>query len=208
MVNKWSKQQLGDVCEINQSKRDNNWKHPIIEYIDISSVGVGHLIDKPNLISIKEAPSRAQRLVQDGDTIVSTVRPNRRSMLYIKSPKQNTVVSTGFAVLHPKKIDPRFLYYTVFDQEFTDYLTARADGSAYPAVSPEVIADAELDLPPIPEQRAIAGILGALDDKIEVNRRMNATLESMARVVFVERMKDEGGRMKGWEEKSLDEIAN
>jgi type I restriction enzyme, S subunit len=184
MANKWSKQRLGDVCEINQSKRDSNWKHPFIEYIDISSVGVGHLVDKPNLISIKEAPSRAQRLVQDGDTIVSTVRPNRRSMLYIKSPKQNTVVSTGFAVLHPKKIDSRFLYYSVFDQEFTDYLTARADGSAYPAVSPEVLSDAELDLPPLPEQRAIAGILGALDDKIEVNRRMNATLEVMARAVF------------------------
>jgi len=184
MANKWNKQRLGDVCEINQSKRGNNWKHPIIEYIDISSVGVGHFVDKPNIISINEAPSRAQRLVQDGDTIVSTVRPNRRSMLYIKSPKPNTVVSTGFAVLHPKKIDSRFLYYSVFDQEFTYYLTARADGSAYPAVSPEVISDAELDLPSLSEQRAIAGILGALDDKIEVNRRMNATLESMARTVF------------------------
>jgi len=205
MVNKWSKQKLGDVCEINQSKRDNNWKHPIIEYIDISSVGVGYLIDKPNLISIKEAPSRAQRLVQDGDTIVSTVRPNRRSMLYIKSPKQNTVVSTGFAVLHPKKIDPRFLYYTVFDQEFTDYLTARADGSAYPAVSPEVISDAELDLPPLPEQRAIAGILGALDDKIELNRRMNATLESIARVAFHQWFV-EGEEVKGWEQTNLGEV--
>ena len=39
-------------------------------------------------------------------------------------------------------------------------------------------------MPPVPEQHAIAGILGALDDKIEVNRRMNATLESMARAVF------------------------
>jgi type I restriction enzyme S subunit len=205
MANKWSKQRLSDVCEINQSKRDNNWKHPFIEYIDISSVGVGHFVDKPNLISIKEAPSRAQRLVQDGDTIVSTVRPNRRSMLYIKSPKQNTVVSTGFAVLHPKKIDSRFLYYSVFDQEFTDYLTARADGSAYPAVSPEVISDAELDLPPLPEQRAIAGILGVLDDKIEVNRRMNATLESMARAVF-RKWFMENEEIGDWEIVSLPEI--
>jgi type I restriction enzyme S subunit len=117
-------------------------------------------------------------------------------MLYIKSPKQNTVVSTGFAVLHPKKIDPRFLYYVVFNQEFTDHLAARADGSAYPAVLPEVIAGTEIDLPPLPEQRAIAGILSALDDKIELNRRMNRTLESMARGVFREMMKDELGRMK------------
>jgi type I restriction enzyme S subunit len=194
--NGWVKQKLGEVCEINQSKRNSNWNYPIIEYIDISSVGVGYFVEEPSRIPTQEAPSRAQRLVQDGDTIISTVRPNRRSMLYIKSPKQNTVVSTGFAVLHPKKIDPRFLYYVVFNQEFTDHLAARADGSAYPAVLPEVIAGTEIDLPPLPEQRAIAGILSALDDKIELNRRMNRTLESMARGVFREMMKDELGRMK------------
>jgi len=196
MANDWKKRKLGDVCEVNPFKRDKNWMHPIIEYIDISSVGIGQLVEDPKLILTDEAPSRAQRLVQDGDTIVSTVRPNRRSILFIKSPKPNTVVSTGFAVLHPKDVDPRFLYYIVFNQEFTEYLTNRADGSAYPAVLPEVLSAAEIDLPPLPEQRAIAGILGALDDKIELNRRMNRTLESMARAVFAEMMKDEGGRMK------------
>jgi type I restriction enzyme S subunit len=207
MVNKWNKRRLGDVCEINHSKRDNNWTHPFIEYIDISSVGVGYLIDKPSLILVKEVPSRAQRLVQDGDTIVSTVRPNRRSMLYIKSPKQNTVVSTGFAVLHPKEVDPRFLYYSVYNQEFTNYLTARADGSAYPSVSPEAISDAEINLPPFLEQRAVAEVLGALDDKIELNRQMNATLESMARAMF-RRWFVEGEEVEGWEQGSILEFAH
>lgn len=54
----------------------------------------------------------------------------------------------------------------------------------------------KIPLPSTSEQRATAGILGALDDKIELNRRMNRTLESMARAVFREMMKDEGGRMK------------
>jgi type I restriction enzyme S subunit len=203
--NGWVNQKLGEVCEINQSKRNSNWNYPIIEYIDISSVGVGYFVEEPSRIPTQEAPSRAQRLVQDGDTIISTVRPNRRSMLYIKSPKQNTVVSTGFAVLHPKKIDPRFLYYVVFNQEFTDHLAARADGSAYPAVLPEVIAGTEIDLPPLPEQRAIAGILSALDDKIELNRRMNRTLESMARAVFRQWFV-EGEEVGDWEIVPLPEI--
>jgi len=119
MAVEWRKLKLGDVCEINPSKRSNDWHYPVIEYIDISAVGIGYLVETPSLIPMEEAPSRAQRLIQDGDTIISTVRPNRRSMLYIKSPKQNTVVSTGFAVLRPKKIDPRFLYYFVFAQGFT-----------------------------------------------------------------------------------------
>lgn len=207
MASDWSKHKLGDVCEINPLKRDNNWKHPIIEYIDISSVGVGQFVEDPKPIPTNEAPSRAQRLVQDGDTIVSTVRPNRRSMLFIKSPKPNTVVSTGFAVLHPRNIDPRFLYYTVFNQEFTEYLTYRADGSAYPAVLPEVLSDAEIYLPPFAEQRAIAGILGALDDKIELNRRMNRTLESMARAVFRQWFV-ENEEVRDWEIGKFSEISD
>ncbi len=57
-------------------------------------------------------------------------------------------------------------------------------GAAYPAVLPEDIADAVIKLPPLPEQRAIAHILGTLDDKIELNRRMSETLEQMARALF------------------------
>lgn len=58
------------------------------------------------------------------------------------------------------------------------------------------IARLPLLLPPLPEQRAIAEVLGALDVKIELNRRMNVTLEEMARAMFSKMMKDEGGRMK------------
>jgi type I restriction enzyme S subunit len=95
------------------------------------------------------------------------------------------VASTGFAVLRAKKgLVPRFLYYLVGDQVFTDYLVAHADGSAYPAVNARVFAEAEVLLPPLPKQRAIAHILGTLDDKIELNRRLSATLEEMARALF------------------------
>lgn len=53
-----------------------------------------------------------------------------------------------------------------------------------PSLNTELLSNVPVFFPPLPEQRAIAGILGALDDKIELNRRMNRTLESMARAVF------------------------
>jgi type I restriction enzyme S subunit len=107
-------------------------------------------------------------------------------MFFVKQADPEWVVSTGFAVLRPRKecIEPRYLYACVYDRAFTQFLVRREKGAAYPAVLPEDIADAVIKLPPLPEQRAIAHILGTLDDKIELNRRMSETLEAMARALF------------------------
>jgi type I restriction enzyme S subunit len=126
-------------------------------------------------------------LVQHGDTIISTVRPNRRSFLFLKNPKENTVVSTGFAVLTPTPhVEPRYLYYWVSQPEFSDYLSSHAKGAAYPAVAPEDIGAAKIDLPPLPVQRRIAAILSAYDDLIENNLRRIQILEEMARATYRE----------------------
>ena len=186
MAVEWETHKLGDCCDINPSSIRANWPYRSMKYIDISSVGEGIATTPPTRYQRTDAPSRAQRLVAPGDSLLSTVRPNRRSMLWLGNVDDDVVVSTGFAVLRarPGVIEPRFLYYTIFDQWFTEYLITREKGAAYPAVSTTDIADAKILLPPLAEQRAIAGVLGALDDKIELNRRMNATLESMARALF------------------------
>ena len=185
-MNEWRKISLREVIEINPASVGSDFKAEWIEYIDISSVGEGAITESPKVIKLKEAPSRAKRLVSQNDTVISTVRPNRRSMFFAKEPKQNWVLSTGFAVLRPlsEKIEPRFLYASVFNREFTEYLISREKGAAYPAVLPEDIYEAEILLPPLPEQKSIARILSSLDDKIELNRRMNETLEAMARAIF------------------------
>ncbi|GIV86364.1 MAG: restriction endonuclease [Chloroflexus sp.] len=186
MADKWGTVRLGDVATINPDAIGANWPFLHIRYIDISSVGEGTIIEKPSQISLSEAPSRAKRLIREGDTVLSMVRPNRRSMFFVTTFEPDLVVSTGFAVLRPKPkvIHPRYLYACVFDRAFTDYLVSREKGAAYPAVLSEDIADAKIPFPPLPEQRAIAHILGTLDDKIELNRRMSETLEQMARALF------------------------
>lgn len=79
--------------------------------------------------------------------------------------------------------DPQFIYYC-FTQLGQEMNSAGAGGSIYTNVSKSRFSAIEVDLPPLPEQRAIASILGALDDKIDLNRRMNETLEAMARAIF------------------------
>jgi type I restriction enzyme, S subunit len=183
-VSEWKEVRLGEVVQINPESLTKDYPFNVIDYIDISSVGTGELRETTQY-PISEAPSRAKRLVRTGDTILSTVRPNRRSFLYLKKPKENQVVSTGFAVLRAtEKINSRYLYYLISDQKFTDYLVSQEQGAAYPAVSIDSIKNAIVLLPGLETQEKIASILGSIDDKIELNVEMNKTLEEMAMTLY------------------------
>src|SRR5207249_3161478 len=80
--------------------------------------------------------------------------------------------------------DYRYLYYVLSQDIYVRQMFGAADGSAQANISGAQIESLEIPLPPLAEQKAIAAVLGALDDKIELNRQMNATLEAMARALF------------------------
>ncbi len=185
MPDGWKLTSIQEVAKVNEKAITPKIAPSHIRYIDIASVDKGKLLDIQE-IPFKKAPSRARRVVRDNDSLISTVRPNLEHYLFVKEPEPNTIASTGFAVVSAKAVDPRFLYYYMTSKPFTAYLTQIAEShtSAYPAFNPDVIEQAELILPKDDEQRAIAHILGSLDDKVELNRRMNQTLEAMARGIF------------------------
>ena len=81
-------------------------------------------------------------------------------------------------------VDSRFLYYVMCSSEYRHEVLASATGTTVKHTSPDRIRQFRFSLPSLPEQRAIAHVLGTLDDKIELNRRMNETLEEMARALF------------------------
>lgn len=183
-MSEWKSVKLGEVIQINPDSISRDYPHHRIEYVDISSVGTGILNDTTTTL-LKDAPSRARRLVRNEDTILSTVRPNRRSFWYVKDCPQNMVVSTGFAVLRAKdKIHPRFLYFLISDHNFTNYLVANEQGAAYPAVNAETISNADVSLPSYETQIGISSVLGSLEDKIGLNFKMNQTLEKMAITLY------------------------
>ncbi len=84
------------------------------------------------------------------------------------------------------KLLPEFLYYWLSSADGQHYLFSRVSQVGVPQIQTPLttLREASLPVPPLPEQRAIAHILGTLDDKIELNRRMNETLEAMARALF------------------------
>jgi type I restriction enzyme S subunit len=90
------------------------------------------------------------------------------------------VIDTAYYVVPKSEMDMRWLYYAIQYYKLGEI----DDGSPIPSTTRAAVYMLDLDVPPLPEQRAIAHILGLLDDKIEVNRRMSETLEAMARAFF------------------------
>ena len=84
------------------------------------------------------------------------------------------------------KLEPLYLYYWLCSRDGQDYIFSRVSQVGVPQIQRPLstLREASLPVPPLAEQKAIAAVLGALDDKIELNRRMNATLEAMARALF------------------------
>ena len=81
-------------------------------------------------------------------------------------------------------LDTSYLRYVIGSRDFTRHVLSIQTGTAVPHISASQILEYELELPTLDEQRRIAHILGTLDDKIDLNRRMNETLEEMARALF------------------------
>ena len=96
------------------------------------------------------------------------------------SPTPFFVIDTAFYLKPKVEIDTRWAYYELLTQD----INGMDSGSAIPSTSREDFYGLPVQVPPLPEQRAIAHVLGTLDDKIELNRRMNETLEEMARALF------------------------
>ncbi len=84
----------------------------------------------------------------------------------------------------PEKIDPAYLSYFFGLPAFQEHIRSIAVGATMPSLNTQILGSVAIAYPPLREQRAIAHVLGTLDDKIEMNRRMNQTLEQMARALF------------------------
>jgi type I restriction enzyme, S subunit len=140
---------LRSIARVNASAANPNTGH--LRYIDIAAVGVGSF-EYPDLSDWSEAPSRARRRVAEGDTLWSSVRPNRRSHALNLSDDPLLVASTGLAVLSPKQVGFAYLYEVAKRPEFSAYLETVAEGSAYPAVKPDRFEAAPVPLLPDDER--------------------------------------------------------
>lgn len=136
-------------------------------YLDIGSVGTGFLKARPQRLRFAAAPSRARRVIRDGDTIVSTVRTYLKAVHFVDHDSDELVCSTGFAVLTPRTgTVPKFLSYLCQSSAFTDRITADSVGIAYPAIAETRLGAFHVAVPLLPEQAAIVRFLDHADRRI------------------------------------------
>jgi len=127
--------QLGNLVDV-KLERFKKSLFKEIQYIDISSVDNKTGKFSPTVISANDAPSRASYIVQPGDILVSTVRPDRNVVAYVSETNGvPTVASNGFCVLRPKNINPEILFAYCKTESFKQMLSRHATASMYPTVT-------------------------------------------------------------------------
>jgi len=118
-----------------------------------------------------------------GDVVITTEAPLGE---VAQLPKGKVALAQRVITLRGKKglVDNTFLKYLLLSRPFQEDLEARATGTTVVGIKQSVLRKIDLDFPPFLDQKAIAHILGTLDDKIELNRKTNETLEAMAKALF------------------------
>jgi len=162
----WKIQSLGGLAALNSEVWTRHTRPGVVRYVDLSGTKWGR-VETVTTHANQDAPSRARRVLRPGDTIVGTVRPGNGSYAYITD--SGLTGSTGFAVLRPVRPEYReFVYLAATTRENIEALAHLADGGAYPAVRPEVVARTQ--------------VVGASPAIIALFARTTAPLlESMAR---------------------------
>jgi type I restriction enzyme S subunit len=142
----WRATRVSEVADINARILGKTDDLSSVEYIEISEVSRGRVGDVA-VYDRGSEPSRARRRLHHGDTVMSTVRPERGSYFLCLDPKPNLIASTGFAVISPRTVPWTYLYLALTKPDVFDYLERLAIGAAYPAVHPDRIGEWPLAIP-------------------------------------------------------------
>ncbi|MBO1390905.1 restriction endonuclease subunit S [Vibrio cholerae] len=175
----WSQGIIADIAKLNAKSWTKKNQPEQVHYVDLANTKNG-VIETVTTYDFEEAPSRARRVLNSGDTIVGTVRPGNRSFAFIGETEQPLTGSTGFAVLSPKKeFWTSFVYLATTNDDAIDEYARLADGGAYPAIKPVVIADTPCVIPTKDIAQKFWQLTGVMLKKAHQNRLENEELAKL-----------------------------
>ncbi|MBQ8387222.1 MAG: restriction endonuclease subunit S [Paludibacteraceae bacterium] len=194
-MNYWETYNLSDICRFVTSRTCN-----IENYISTENM----LPNKGGITSPSNIPNGSAIAYQLGDVLISNIRPYFQKIWLANC---NGACSADVLCIRAnEKANSKYLYYLLSQQKFFDYVMSGAKGCKMPRGDKSQIMQWQIFLPPLAEQKRIADILSAIDDKIELNRRINANLEQQAQALYKSWFVDADST--GWETKRLADFFN
>jgi len=173
----WEVATLADFATLNPEVWTQETRPALINYVDLSNTKWGR-IETATSYEATSAPSRAQRVLRPGDTIVGTVRPGNGSYALIF--EHGLTGSTGFAVLRPRTAHyVEFVYLAATEPENIETLAHLADGAAYPAVRPQVLVATPVVRPPDEVSVWFSQATGPMLARISQSERESRTLAAL-----------------------------
>ncbi|MFV2108810.1 hypothetical protein [Micromonospora sp. LOL_015] len=191
---------IGDVTVGVENWNPQQFGAQSFEYIDLSSVDQSEkkIVEARKIVG-SEAPSRARQIVEIGDVLVSTVRPNLNGVARVTEEFSGATASTGFSVLRPTgKLDSGYLYHWVRSQSFVGEMVRKSTGANYPAVTDRTVRAAMIPLVDIDRQRWIADVLDRVDTLRARRRRVIAGVDALVDSVFMQAFGDLCANDRGW----------
>lgn len=164
---------LDEICSYANNRTSN-----VTHYISTENM----LPNKGGVCEAANVPSGAVIEYKVGDILISNIRPYFQKIW--RADRNGGCSADVLCIRAKENVDSKYLYYLLSQQAFFDYVMSGAKGCKMPRGDKKQIMQWPVTLPPLDEQRRIAGILGSLDDKIELNRRINANLEAQAQALF------------------------
>ena len=160
-----------------QPSSDENINYIGLEHIEQQTLRLNGIGNSSDVISQKHK-------FRAGDILFGKLRPYFRKVV---RPSFDGVCSTDIWVVRAKPgFDQSFLFYFLANKSFIDECNSSSSGTRMPRADWNHLSETLWELPTLPEQKRIAEILSALDDKIELNRQTNVTLEAIAQAIFKE----------------------
>lgn len=205
----WIEIELNQVCDkAKKVKRNDMPSDESFIYLDIGGIDnhSNRIIDH-KIYQWREAPSRAQQIVQVGDVLFSTVRTYLKNIAQVSNPKyQGQICSSGFTVIRGKKgiLNPKYVFYYSIFEGFLQPLNELQTGTSYPAVRDNDVFAQKILIAPLPEQRSIVAkieqLFSELDNGIANLKAAKDKLEIYRQAVLKKAF--EGELTKEWREKN------
>ena len=218
MPREWKEIRLGNVCQKIGSGATPRGGSEVYQTSGISLIrsqniyNDGFKRDGLAFIGDTHAEELENVTVQPGDVLLNITGDSVARVCQVPDEILPARVNQHVAIIRPKAdiLDARFLHYFLIHPQTQAHMLGLAGaGATRNALTKAMIEGFEIKAPSVSEQRAIASVLGALDDKIDLNRRMNETLETLAQTIFKSWFIDAAATKlpKGWRAGTLGEVA-